>query len=705
ETVGGDLTVKVEDNTEDGLGIYREPVKDPNQALDDAEVRYAKLGILILIKIRPYREEEWRYLVFNTRTQAVTRIDAIGQSCVQLPEDHGIIFPGGYYLQSGETKSFAADVEGLHIKRRIRSANGEDVLYLFYHLEQGRFVMLPYNMIRKEVANPIECHGFSLFPDGRMVVFRVTTEEPTRVHPMQIWQTPFGSAELAAAPSTGSYLEKIGNAELVRGISDAFSLTSAIEDQQPNLKTYEDLIAATVRVMDSYHWLGRSEVGDLLSTLKEVHGTAELIVDEFEKVESIRRQANEAVKEAEERIQHLLRDLQPESWSSVDRFVQGLSDLRRQQGHLITLKELRYADLGRIGELETRVTEAFDSLSRDTVDFLMGEEALSPYHAAVGELEERIPAITKVSEAKPVREDLEGLGEQLDLLADVVSGLAIDDATVRTRILEGISEVLGGLNRVRALLENRRKGLLSKEATAEFGVQFKLFGQSVTSALSLADTPDRCDDQLAKLMLQLEDLESRFSEFDEYLEQLATQREEVYEAFAARKQRLLDERQRRVDQLVEAAERILKGLARRTAGMAGEDELNTFFASDAMVVRLRDLAGRLRGLEAGVQADEVESRLKAAKEDAARGLRDRKDLFEEGAAVLKLGAHRFTVNTREVDLTLVPRGSGEAAALHLHLTGTDFYQAIEEAELSASRDFWQQRLVSETDEVYRGEFL
>ena len=31
ECVGGDLTIKVEDNTEDGHGIYREPVEDPTQ--------------------------------------------------------------------------------------------------------------------------------------------------------------------------------------------------------------------------------------------------------------------------------------------------------------------------------------------------------------------------------------------------------------------------------------------------------------------------------------------------------------------------------------------------------------------------------------------------------------------------------------------------------------------------------------------------
>ena len=38
ETVGGDLTVKVENNTETGEGIYREPVDEPLQSLADADV-------------------------------------------------------------------------------------------------------------------------------------------------------------------------------------------------------------------------------------------------------------------------------------------------------------------------------------------------------------------------------------------------------------------------------------------------------------------------------------------------------------------------------------------------------------------------------------------------------------------------------------------------------------------------------------------
>ena len=61
ETVGGDLTVKVEDNTSSGEGIYAEPVTEADQTLDDAEIFYTILGSLIVLKIRPYQENDFRY--------------------------------------------------------------------------------------------------------------------------------------------------------------------------------------------------------------------------------------------------------------------------------------------------------------------------------------------------------------------------------------------------------------------------------------------------------------------------------------------------------------------------------------------------------------------------------------------------------------------------------------------------------------------
>jgi hypothetical protein len=103
ETSAGNLVIKVENNSEDGLGIYRETVEQETQSLGDMEVSYVEVGTLLLLRIRLYREDSWRHLIFNSATEEVVRVDAIGESCVQLPEDHGVILPGGYYLQSAES--------------------------------------------------------------------------------------------------------------------------------------------------------------------------------------------------------------------------------------------------------------------------------------------------------------------------------------------------------------------------------------------------------------------------------------------------------------------------------------------------------------------------------------------------------------------------------------------------------------------------
>ena len=49
-----------------------------------------------------------------------------------------------------------------------------------------------------------------------MVIFSAEGDEPTRIHPMQVWQTPFESEEYAARqPARSGFFGRIGNAELV----------------------------------------------------------------------------------------------------------------------------------------------------------------------------------------------------------------------------------------------------------------------------------------------------------------------------------------------------------------------------------------------------------------------------------------------------------------------------------------------------------
>ncbi len=702
ETIGGDLTIKVENNTSTGQGLYSEPVEDANQALDDAQIAYARLGALILIRVKPYRETASRYFIYNPRRRQVLRVDSLEQACLALPEDQGILYPDGYYLLTGEHKRFETDGGPMHFERAVKAPNGEDVLYVFYRDADGSYLLFPYNLIRKEVASPIACHGYSLFEDGTLIVVRAPPgAEPTRVHPVQVWRTPFTSAEFAAtAPVTGSFLAKVGNPDLVRGISEALSLKRLANSDAPTRQTWEDLIGSSGRMVDAFHWLGHEEAFDLLSTVKELRGIAEQIIDEFEKVEAIRRRATEALSKAEEQQREILSG-RPEDLRSAAAFMDSLTALRRQRGSLGTLRELRYMDLARVDALEAGVDARFKETSFAAADFLSNADSLKPLLDAIAAAVERAGKASRTVEIAPVAKEVDAVHEGLTVLSETVAGLEVDDPTMRTKILDAVSEVFAQLNRARAIVQSRAKELRGSEGRAEFGVQVKVFQQAVQSALAVADSPEKCDASLSRLLVQVEELEGRFGEFDEFAAELATRREELHDAFSARRQTLLDERQKRAQNLLNAADRILQGVLRRARAFATPEELNAFFAGDPMVSKARELVEQLRGLNDTVKADEVDGRIRSAKQDGLRALRDRSDLFEGADNVIKLGRHRFFVNTQALELTIIPR-EGQLAA---HLTGTDYFEPIEDPVLNEARDLWEQGLPSESPEVYRGEYL
>ena len=702
ETVGGTLTIKVENNTEDGEGIFSEPVDEPLQSLADAEIAYARIGPLILLRVLPYKETTRRYLVFNTRTRDVRRLDGIGQACQRLPEDQGVIFPGGYYLATGVARTFDADVADLEFERVVRSVNGEDVLYVFHARAAGRYLLLPYNVIRKEVATPITCHGYSLFDDGTLIAFRHVTDEPSRVHPMQVWQTPYVSDTYAAAQPVGTGpLDRVGNADLVRGIADALSVARMVDEMTPSGAVFEAIIAACGRLFDHYHWLGERDLGDLRTPLSEVRATAEQVLDEYESVQELTGQAATAVEEAAAATTSLIRRARGEVPTTTDAWIRQLASLRQAQGRIVTLRELRYVDLARLDTLEHDLAAEVDSTARRAVEFLQREDAFTGYQQSVEQLVADAAGIATVAQAGPVGERLTEQADGLQVVTEVVGGLDIADATVRVAILERIGEVLGGVNRARATLDARRRDLAAVEGRAAFAAEFALLGQSVTAGLAAADTPERSDEQSAKLMLQVEALESRFGDFDDFADQLSAKRSEVYEAFAARRQALLDDRARRADRLADSAQRTLASVQRRVAGLGTLDEVNTYFATDPMVGKLRSVAGELRTLGDTVRAEELDGRVKAARQEAGRALRDRLDLYGADGSTIRLGRHTFAVNTQAIDLTLVPDGPELAFAI----TGTDYRAPIRDASFAATRAYWNQTVVSETPAVYRGEHL
>jgi hypothetical protein len=713
ETVGGDLTVKIENNTMTGRGIYSEPVEDKNQSLDDAQLFFARVGTLILLRVLPFRETTWRHLVFNTRTKTVVRIDAIAASCVELPDEHGIIFPGGYALSTGEVKTY--DLDGIHgavFTRVVRADNGEDLLYVFFEAKSGHRVLLPYNLIDKEVRTPIVAHGWTLFSDGRLVAFRAESDEPVRLHPMRIWQTPFCSPEeslrrRASSAHQGSLLWKTGNAEAVSAISDLHTLRRLVANGSPTQRVYEDLIDELGRVIDAYPWLSDPiEALDIKGALVELRATAELVIDEFEKVAALQKAAATALALAEEHQRALFNDIRLDSFTSIDPFVALMTRLRAQRGALITLKDERYIDTARLELLEKQCAARFVEVTHRAGRFLQEPSALSPYQVKHDEVMKRGAEVTRAADLAPLLEELVAASSGLQLLTEVTGQLKIDDANARTTILEAIAAMHGMLNRARAVLDQKKKSLLAKEGGSEFAAQMRLLASAVESALSLCDSPERCDQELGRLLVTLEELEGRFAEFDGFVEQLTKKREEVFETLSARKQQLLDERNRRAQSLLTSAERILEGVKRRALSMKTVEELHAAFAADPMIDKVRTLSAELAALGDKMKAEEVLARLKAAREDATRVLRDRADIYRDGGDIIQLGQHRFAVNKQPFELTMLVRdGNNQEPELVLHVTGTEYFEGVQDEILSSLRDLWRATLVSEDDRVARVEYL
>ncbi|QDU43415.1 ATPase involved in DNA repair [Symmachiella dynata] len=700
ETIGGDLTIKVENNTDSGEGIYAEPVDDPDQTLDDAEIHYALVGNVILLKIRPYQETAFRYFVYNDKLKQAQRLDSLEYACVLLPDDHGLIFADGYYLQTGLCKTFGSNLSDMVFERRIAATNGEDYLYVFYNRLAGVYVLLQYNLIEQRVETPVICSGFTFFPSGEMVCFKAQ-EEPQKHHAVQIWQTPYVDEDFAPPAQTDSYLFKIGNKDVVRGMAECHELLELIEKEDTYANLYVDIVKESTGVLDSYFWIDQPETFELKEPLTKIRDAAGAAIDEFDKVLRVKQDTAQQTKRVREKTREIVSAVGRKRFDHINDFVGSLRDLRSVRGDIISLRDLRYVDEPLIESLETEVSEEADKLAQRCVTFLLDPAALTPYEQKVADEQAKIGELTKVADAKVVEEEIAKSAAELEMLIEIVSNLKIDDATQRTAIIDNISAIFSTVNAARAALKNKSHELLSVEGIAEFGSQMKLLNQGVVNYLDICDSPDKCEEFLTKVMIQIEELEGRFAEFDEFVLQLTEKREEIYNAFETRKLSLVEARNKRAGALANAADRILKGIKTRVESLESINDINGYFASDLMIEKVRDIVKQLQELDDSVKVDDIQSRLKTVKEDAVRQLKDRQELFVDGANIIKLGGHQFTVNVQALDLTTVLR-DGE---MNLHLTGTNFFEPIENEELIATRDVWDQEVVSENQSVYRGEYL
>ncbi|MYS20196.1 DNA repair ATPase, partial [Streptomyces sp. DvalAA-14] len=703
DTTGGMVRIRT------GETRYEEPVEDALQSLADAEAAYATVGPLLLLRVRPYRESADRHFAVNTRTALVERIDALGRACLRLPDEQGVIFPGGYALAAGGTRTFdlgaEVPVEGLEFERLVRSANGEDVLYVFHAAADGRRLLLPYNLIREEAAAPLHVQGAALYEDGTLLALRAADGgEPARVHTLQRWRTPYLADTWAAAQPVGdSPLERIGNPDLVRAVADALSVARSALAPEPAAAVYEALVAAAERVLDRYHWLGDADLraGGLAGPLADVRDTGRQVLAEYARVRESTARAAASVAEAGRTITALGRRLRGESAAGAQEWVARLTELRLARGRLASLRELRYADPGQLDALEQALAEVTATATRRAATRFADEHAFDAYRERIAALAAEAASITTSAAAEPLAAALDEQAAGLGTVTETAGSLRIADATVRTRILERAADVLGAVNRARAVLEGRRRELFTTESAAEFAAETALLAQDLSGALAAADTPERCEEHLGRLLVQVEDLTTRFGAVQERVSALDARREEIHQVLTARKQALADERAERVERLTGSAARVLDGVRRRAAALGSPDEITAYFAADPLPEEHRRIAAELRVLGHPARAAELHAALAAARQDASRTLRDRLDLYTPDGTTLRLGRHHFPVNTHPFDLALVPHGD----TLAFTITGTDYLTPVTDPAFTDTRPFWTRPLPSESPDLYRSEYL
>ena len=122
-------------------------------------------------------------------------------------------------------------------------------------------------------------------------------------------------------------------------------------------------------------WLAGEQLAGLAPLLREIAATAELVLDEYEKVESIRQQSARTMAEAETRQKSLLSGLLVDSWDEVQHFVEALNAITAQRGQLLTIRDYRYIDVARIDAMEAELLAAQERVATATSAFLASDAA------------------------------------------------------------------------------------------------------------------------------------------------------------------------------------------------------------------------------------------------------------------------------------------------------------------------------------------
>lgn len=699
----GRLQLRVDTGEGGSHAEIDESVEHPGQSLADLGVDYLSLGDILAIRVRLY-EEAPRTYVFSHRSRTGQRVDAVGETSRTLPGGEGVVFPGGIHLTSTGTRVFDIDVTDMQFEEAIVAPNGEDIAYIFHRRTSGDYLIMPYNLVRREVAQVIPCHGFGMFSDGSLVLFRGQPQDsdPAKIHPVQWWLSPFADAEFIPVSTADEWSSRVGNAALVAGLGDVYDLARLSADDRPNARTWESVAAAARRSLDTHLWFVDEAADGIEQALHEVLVTSGQLLDEHKLVERRRSAARGTLANAEADVRNVLNGIA--TAASPDQIVAALGQIRRSRGEMSAVADVEAIDTERVAALIEELDAGLSELSARAVDVLAQPAAFSTLESQIESAGAAVADATTSAQLDEISTRIDELGNDLDAVVDTVSSLESGDPTVRTRIVRAVADVTGAANRVKAALDSKRRNLGAVEATAAFDAELALVEQTLNGAVSGATNPEDCDTVLARLLVTIERLESRYGQDPERSARIAELRSNAHEVVGERRSALLDERNRRATRIVDAAERLLATVARRAGEFSDDKEVAAFFATDQLAARVRELADELVTLDDAGRAAEVRSGLREANEGALRRIRDKAALVGDDGAVV-LGGARLAQNSQPFEMVLSTRdGDDGDPVISATVTATDYAVDVT-AELADYADLLGRPFPSETNAVSRSEYL
>jgi hypothetical protein len=467
------------------------------------------------------------------------------------------------------------------------------------------------------------------------------------------------------------------------------------------MSLYESIIKFSTKLVDDYHWLGQAEAFNIKESVNALIETSVLVINEFEKVVAIQKQAKETIEHAKTTQKSLISSSKVLTEKDVSKYIQMLGKLKAHLGYLITIRSQRYIDVEAVAEMEAEINEARNNVNEKLIKLLQDKTSFDYYHNEIANIDKTIATVKKLVDLEKTEALLEELISQINIVNDEINEISFKDATIVSVILDSISTVFAKLNQVKAKIKNVKKGLMSSESKLEFTAQMNLLSQTVSSSLTISDTPEKCEEQMTRVLNQIESLETKFADFEEYVNEIYKKREEVKDIFENHKDQLINEKQKRISGIVNAAELTLGSIKNKVTKIHKIEELNSYFAADSLVLKYGQFIENIKKLGDNTKADELFGKFKNIKDQSLRQLRDSQDIFEDNGNVMKMGKHRFSVNKTPVDLSMVNRDGKN----YLHITSTNFYEEITNAELETLRDYYEHDVLSESRDIYRSEYL